>query len=205
MGPWQPRRLVPPDERNDAGGSGGSKLDEPDPEVVESARRGDLGAFEQLVRRYQGDVWRLAFHLVHDDGMADDVTQDAFVRAFRFLRRYRAEAKFSTWLFTIARNCAMDELRRATRRRRTRHRAEVEADALAADQSISIEVKEAVAALPLDLREPVVLIDMLGLPYREVARMLSVPEGTVKSRVHRAREVLVERLSPRGQESADEG
>lgn len=205
MGPWQPRRLVPPDERNDAGGSGGSKLDEPDPEVVESARRGDLGAFEQLVRRYQGDVWRLAFHLVHDDGMADDVTQDAFVRAFRFLRRYRAEAKFSTWLFTIARNCAMDELRRATRRRRTRHRAEVEADALAADQSISIEVKEAVAALPLDLREPVVLIDMLGLPYREVARMLSVPEGTVKSRVHRARELLVERLSPRGQESADEG
>ena len=205
MGPWQPRRLVPPAEGNDAGGSGGSKLDEPDPEVVESARRGDLGAFEQLVRRYQGDVWRLAFHLVHDDGMADDVTQDAFVRAFRFLRRYRAEAKFSTWLFTIARNCAMDELRRATRRRRTRHRAEVEADALAADQSISIEVKEAVAALPLDLREPVVLIDMLGLPYREVARMLSVPEGTVKSRVHRARELLVERLSPRGQESADEG
>jgi RNA polymerase sigma-70 factor (ECF subfamily) len=184
---------------------GGSKLDEPDPQLVESARRGDLGAFEQLVRRYQADVWRLAFHLVHDDGMADDVTQDAFVRAFRFLRRYRAEAKFSTWLFTIARNCAMDELRRATRRRRTKRRAEVEADAVAADHNISIEIKEAVAALPLDLREPVVLIDMLGLPYREVARMLRVPEGTVKSRVHRARELLVERLSPRGRESADEG
>jgi RNA polymerase sigma factor (sigma-70 family) len=89
--------------------------------------------------------------------------------------------------------------------RRTKRRAEVEADAVAADQTISIEVKEAVAALPLDLREPVVLIDMLGLPYREVARLLRVPEGTVKSRVHRARELLVERLSPRGRESADEG
>jgi RNA polymerase sigma-70 factor, ECF subfamily len=180
-------------------------VDEPDPELVDAARSGDLGAFEQLVRRYQGDVWRLAFHLVRDDTMADDVTQDAFVRAFRFLRRYRAEAKFSTWLFTIARNCAMDELRRATRRTRTTRRAELEVDGVAADHNISLEVRDAIAGLALDLREPIVLIDMFGMPYKEVARLLSVPEGTVKSRVHRARELLMETLGPQGRESADEG
>src|ERR687891_1837108 len=90
-------------------------LDEPDPQVVEAARRGDLGAFERLVRRYQGDVWRLSFHLVRDETLADDITQNAFVRAFRFLRRYRGESKFSTWLFTITRNCAVDEMRRSDR------------------------------------------------------------------------------------------
>jgi RNA polymerase sigma-70 factor (ECF subfamily) len=187
--------------------SGGpaDKVQEPDPQLVVAARGGDLGAFEQLVRRYQGDVWRLAFHLVRDDGMADDVTQDAFVRAFRFLRRYRADAKFSTWLFTITRNCAMDELRRAARRTRTKRRAEIEADTVATEHGISIEVKDAVAALPMDLREPIVLIDMLGVPYKEAARMLRVPEGTVKSRVHRARELLVELLTPGGREGAGEG
>ena len=75
-------------------------MEEPDPQVVAAAGRGDVAAFEILVRRYQGDVWRLAVHLLHDESLADDVTQEAFVRAFRFLPRYRGEAKFSTWLFT---------------------------------------------------------------------------------------------------------
>jgi RNA polymerase sigma-70 factor, ECF subfamily len=168
-------------------------VEEPDPQVVAAARSGDLGAFEALVRRYQGAVWRLCFHLLHNESAADDATQEAFVRVFRFLRRYRGESKFSTWLFQVARNCAVDEMRRAGRRSTLARRMEGP-EAPGPDATLGIEVREAVASLAMDLREPVVLIDVFGLPYREVSDILGVPEGTVKSRVHRARTLLAEAL-----------
>jgi RNA polymerase sigma-70 factor, ECF subfamily len=179
-------------------------VDEPDPKVVAAARSGDLGAFEVLVRRYQGDIWRLCYQLLRDEHLADDVTQDTFVRAFRFMRRYRAESKFSTWLFSIARNCAVDELRRSSRRSKLAHRVQAEAPSdLRTDQTI-VEVRDVLAQLPLGLREPVVMIDMFGMSYREVSVALGVPQGTVKSRVHRAREQLARRLAP-ASEQGNEG
>lgn len=177
---------------------------EPDPQLVAAARAGDLDGFAALVRRYQADVWRLGFHLVGDAALADDVAQDAFVRAFRFLPRYRGESRFSTWLFTITRNCALDELRRAGRQRRLHD----DLDALAApsrsDHGVRLEVREALGELPRELREPVVLIDMFGVSYGEVAAMLEVPLGTIKSRVHRARALLSRALGGPSRESADE-
>jgi RNA polymerase sigma-70 factor (ECF subfamily) len=182
----------------------GAVVDEPDPQVVAAARRGDTAAFEQLVRRYQPDVWRLSFHLVHDRGLADDVTQDAFVRAFRFLRRYRGDARFTTWLFAITRNCALDELRRSGRRKKISDLLERQPHAARPDQTTGIEVREALAALPVELREPIVLIDMFGCSYKDVASMMKLPEGTVKSRVHRGREVLVESLKARSEDGTGE-
>jgi RNA polymerase sigma-70 factor, ECF subfamily len=179
-------------------------VDEPDPKVVLAARGGDLAAFEILVRRYQPDVWRLCYQLVRNEHVAEDVTQDAFVRAFRFIRRYRAESRFSTWLFTIARNCAMDELRRSQRRARLAGRIEGEAPPPGRIEQTNVEVREVLAHLPLDLREPIVLIDMFGLSYREVAAVMRVPEGTVKSRVHRGREQLARELDP-ARERENEG
>lgn len=172
----------------------GADVEEPDPQVVAAARRGDLGAFETLVRRYQAEVWRLARRLVRDPTAADDVTQDAFLRAFRGLPRYRGESKFSTWLFAIARNCAHDELRRAGRRNSLSERLDRER---ARDQPApgeAIEVREAVERLPLEAREAIVLIDMLGASYSDASVILDVPVGTVKSRVHRAREQLAHAL-----------
>lgn len=166
-------------------------MNEPDPEVVRAAQNGDMGAFEVLVRHYQGDVWRLSFQLVRNEALADDVTQEAFVRLYRFFRRYRGESKFSTWLFSISRNCAMDELRKAGRQRRTSDRLEAEPETGPGDFRVGIEVREAVGALPLNLREPIVFIDMFGCSYKEVSKILGVPLGTVKSRVHRGRELLV--------------
>jgi RNA polymerase sigma-70 factor, ECF subfamily len=180
------------------------RVDEPNPQVVAAARAGSLGAFEELVRRYQGDAWRLAFHLLHDHGLADDVTQDAFVRVFRFLPRYRGDSKFSTWLFSIVRNCAMDELRRAGRRTTAVRRAGAEASPEVLDPGARIEVKEALAALPIDLREPVVMIDMFGMSYQETGAVLGIPEGTVKSRVHRARATLAAMLGPARGETTGE-
>lgn len=179
-------------------------MHEPDPKLVADARAGDLRAFESLVRRYQGDVWRLAFHLVHDESLAEDATQEAFVRAYRFLPRYRGDSRFSTWLFSIARNCALDELRRATRRRKVSEKLDAQPALPQPEQSSAIEVREAVASLPLDLREPIVLIDILGTSYRDVAKMLHVPEGTIKSRVHRGREILVALLAPATEEAPEE-
>jgi RNA polymerase sigma-70 factor (ECF subfamily) len=174
-------------------------LHEPDPDVVAAARRGEPAAFEKLVRAYQGDVWRLSFHLLHDQALADDVTQDAFVRLFRFLPRYRGDSKFSTWLFAISRNCALDELRRLGRRRALTDRLDHESP-FQPEVSVRLEVKEAVAALPLELREPVVLIDMFGVSYAEVAAITKTPLGTVKSRVHRARAELARALRPEPEE-----
>lgn len=177
-------------------------MDEPDPGLVGAARGGDVAAFEDLVRLYQGHVWRLALHLLHDADLAADATQEAFVRAYRFLPRYRGESRFSTWLFSIARNCALDEGRKATRRRRITDRAEAEPVPASKEVGVAIEVREALAALPAALREPVVMIDMFGISYKEVAAILDLPEGTIKSRVHRAREMLVRSLSPRAGEDA---
>lgn len=179
-------------------------MEDPHPRVLAAARRGDARAFEELVRIYQADIWRLCFHLVGSHTLADDVTQDAFVRAFRFLPRYRGDAKFSTWLFSIARNCALDELRKAGRRRRIEDALQAQPDRHLSEPSLGIEVREAVASLALDLREPLVLIDVMGQTYAEVADAMRLPLGTVKSRVHRARELLAHALADRHQDTTNE-
>ena len=169
-------------------------MDEPDPQLISAAKAGDLDAFERIVRRYQTDVLRLALHVVRDMGAAEDAAQEAFVRAFRFLPRYRGESKFSTWLFSIARNCALDELRRTTRGGFPRDDFDTNVAARDSDAQVGLEIREAMGALPLDLREAVILIDMFGMSYREVGIVMRLPEGTVKSRVHRAREQLAKQL-----------
>lgn len=174
---------------------------EPDPQLVRAARDGDLGAFEELVRGSQADVWRLCFHLLGDRDLAEDVAQDAFVRAYRFLKRYRGDSKFSTWLFSIVRNCCLDELRRLSRQRNVVEAVRAEPARATHETAVRVEVSDALAELPVELREPVVLIDMFGESYKQAARILGVPEGTVKSRVHRARALL---LSSLGAEVADE-
>ena len=179
-------------------------MEDPHPRVLGAARRGDTGAFEELVRIYQADIWRLCFHLLGSHSLADDVTQDAFIRAYRFLPRYRGDSKFSTWLFSIARNCALDELRRAGRRRRVEDALESQPRPKPAEPTLAIEVREAVAALDLDLREPLVLIDVMGQSYAEVAEAMRLPLGTVKSRVHRARDLLGKALGDHIQESTNE-
>lgn len=180
-------------------------MEEPDPHVVAAARGGDMGAFENLVRRYQGDVFRFSLHLVSDRNLAEDVTQETFIRAYRFLKRYRGDSRFSTWLFSIARNCVQDEFRKAGRRARLVKKIEGGTTAALPPEQISApEVREALATLPPELLEPVVMIDVFGFSYREVSEITATSEGTIKSRVHRARERLVQLLGPQDQEDADE-
>lgn len=138
-------------------------------------------------------MYRLALRLVRDRPTAEDVTQEAFIHAFRSLGRFRGTSKFSTWLFRITRNCAVDAIRRRERERR-RDRAAAPQPEPVRDPSLRTAIDQAVEGLPSDLREPFVLIEVLGLSYREAAVVLGVMAGTLKSRMHRARRLLVTAL-----------
>jgi RNA polymerase sigma-70 factor (ECF subfamily) len=155
------------------------------------ARDGDLAAFEELVRSHQADVYRLALHLVRDRPTAEDVTQEAFIHAFRSLGRFRGQSKFSTWLFRITRNCAVDAIRRRERQRR---RDQAPEEGPVEDFTLRATLTQAIDGLPAELREPFVLIEVFGLSYREASGVLGVLQGTLKSRMHRARQLLIRAL-----------
>ena len=163
---------------------------EPDPAVVRAASEGDVDSFAELVRGYQTPVYRFLRHFLGDPGMAEDVAQETFVRAYQRMGSFRFQSKFSTWVFSIARNAGVDAVRSQGRRLRLVERAAPPAPSV--DPAASAEVTTALAALAPRLREPLLLVEVLGLTYREAAEVLGVPEGTVKSRVFHAREALAD-------------
>jgi len=159
-----------------------------------AARDGDRTALLPAVRAAQPDVWRLARHLVGPDE-ADDVTQDTFVRAWRALPGYRGESSARTWLLSIARRACADAVRHNVRRRRLAERVADGARAGAtADGSVAHALGALVDDLPRDPRLAFVLTQIVGCSYAEAAEVCGVPVGTIRSRVARAREQLVEAL-----------
>ena len=175
-------------------------MEDPETTLIRDAAAGDLAAFEQLVRAYQQPVWRFLRRLLGDDGVAEDVAQETFLRVFRRLPTFTFQAKFSTWVFQIARNASVDELRSRQRRSRLASLAPPPTPSTAMPEARA-EIDAALASLPVDLREAVVLVEVLGLRYHEAARVLGVPEGTVKSRMFSARSRL-HRWSTADEESA---
>lgn len=168
---------------------GAACVDEPDPATVRAAAAGDIPAFETLVRSYQVHVWRFLRHLLGDPSLAEDCTQETFLRIHRRLDSFRYDSKFSTWVFAVARNAGIDALR--ARRRRDRLIDVVPATRPVKDASGRVEISAALASLPDTLRESFLLVEVLGLSYREAGLAAGAPEGTIKSRVFRAREQLV--------------
>jgi RNA polymerase sigma-70 factor (ECF subfamily) len=160
-----------------------------------AARDGDRTALLHAVRTSQAEVWRLAYHLAGPDD-ADDVTQDAFVRAWKALPAFRAESSARTWLLSITRRACADQVRRNVRRRRLGARLEHVAGshpggASAVDPGDAHAVSALVDELPRDQREAFVLTQVIGCSYAEAAEACGVPVGTIRSRVARAREELV--------------
>jgi RNA polymerase sigma-70 factor (ECF subfamily) len=161
-----------------------------------AARDGDRLALGAFVRQSQGDVWRLVAHLT-DPSEADDVTQDVYVRAWRALPAYRADASARTWLFAIARRACADSLRTRGRRRRLAARIEdaaSTADPTSPDGSGAHALNALITDLGPDRREAFVLTQVLGTSYEEAAGICGVPVGTIRSRVARARAELIEAL-----------
>ncbi len=155
------------------------------------ASRDDPDGFAEVVRAAQPSVWRFVAHLV-GPADADDVAQDSFVRAFRALPQYRAEASARTWLLAIARRAAADHVRSARRRRRLRARLEAHA-ATELAPGPAPELSDLVTRLAPERRDAFVLTQIVGCSYEEAAAVCAVPVGTIRSRVARAREELVQR------------
>jgi len=190
--------------------------DRTDADLVALSRAGDRQAFGELMQRYQDRVYSLAYRLIGDREEAADAAQDAFLNAYRALGSFRGESAFYTWLFRIAVNAARSRQRRmslhATQRSldapgdANSQRANDPVSALRAVGPDPAEeagraerkrlVEEALARLDADQRALIVLRDLEGKNYAEIAELLDCPRGTVKSRLHRARMALRELLAP---------
>ena len=176
-----------------------------DKQLVKRVQKGDKGAFDLLVLKYQHKIVNLVMRYVRDPEMALDITQDAFIKAYRALPRFRGDSAFYTWLYRIAVNTAKNYL--AAQRRRP---MDIELDLQDPEQydlhaklketdtpeavTISHEVQKtlerAIAALPEDLRTAIVLRELDGMSYEEIAQTMDCPVGTVRSRIFRARDAI---------------
>jgi len=180
-------------------------------ELVARAQAGERAAFDELVRRTHADTYTLAYRLCGNEEDARDVVQDAYLRAFKGLKRFRGEAQFSTWMYRITANCAHTLMAKRYRHRHDELPETVEdtdherdpaarADAMAFRQ----DLEQALAELSPKLRAVVVLRDVYELPHEDIAAELGISETAAKVRLHRARRQLKERLYPR-RDGADDG
>ena len=156
-----------------------------------AARDGDRDALERFVRRAQADVWRLCRYL-SDDGDADDLAQEALMRALRALPAFRAEASARTWILGITQRTCADNVRRRQRRRRLFERVTTTwQEQPVADHAGLFAVNQLVETLDEGRRAAFVLTQIIGVSYEEAAAVLGCPVGTIRSRVARARQQLV--------------
>ena len=179
-----------------------------DQQLVQRAQRGDLQAFDLLVLKYQGRIAALISRYVSDSGELEDVTQEAFIKAYRALGKFRGDSAFYTWLYRIAVNAAKNHL--VAKRRRPGADATIEdaegsdeggllsesasPEALAMGGELAEVVESALNGLPDELKAALMLREFDGLSYDDIADVLGCPVGTVRSRIFRAREAVDQRV-----------
>jgi RNA polymerase sigma-70 factor, ECF subfamily len=183
--------------------------------LVERAKRGEVSAFEMLVVKYQRRIERLVGRMVRDTDLVQDIAQETFIRAYRALPQFRGESAFYTWLYRIAVNTAkkaLVEKKRdplvfegsmvSTEQGEEPSRAENELsdgetpESVLASRQVAATVNAAIDALSEDLRQAIVLREIEGLSYEEIADVMNCPIGTVRSRIFRAREAIANKLRP---------
>jgi len=180
--------------------------------LVERVQRGDQRAFELLASKYQRKLMRLVLRFVRDHAEAEDVVQEAFIKAYRALPSFRGESAFYTWLYRIAVNTAKNYLISQSRRAPTstendaqeaetfedagRLRESNTPESILATKQLAQTVNAAMTSLPDDLRTAIALREIDGLSYDEIAEMMACPIGTVRSRIFRAREAIATKLRP---------
>ena len=183
-----------------------------DQQLVERVQRGDKAAFDLLVVKYQRKIFRLLSRLIRDTAEIEDVAQEAFVKAYRALPNFRGDSAFYTWLYRIAINTAKNYLVSQGRRAPTSTQADVEdaetfddgdhlrdlntPDSMLVTKQVGEAVNRAIDTLPEDLRTAIVLRELEGLSYEEIAESMQCPIGTVRSRIFRAREAIALELRP---------
>lgn len=183
-----------------------------DQQLVERVQRGDKAAFNLLVVKYQRKIFRLLSRLIRDQAEIEDVAQEAFIKAYRALPNFRGESAFYTWLYRIAINTAKNYLVSQGRRAPTSTPTDIEdaetfddsdhlrdlntPDSMLVTKQVGEAVNRAIDRLPADLRTAIVLRELEGLSYEEIAESMQCPIGTVRSRIFRAREAIASELKP---------
>lgn len=181
--------------------------------LLEATRAGDEAAFAELINRYRNPITNYVYRMLNDYDTAIDIAQETFVRLYGALERYQTTHAFSTYIYSIATNLAISELRKRKRRRlisfsvlrqessRDGEQREFDPpdtkplqDAALVENERQRAVAQAIATLPEKYRAPLVLRDIEGRSYEEIARILALNEGTVKSRINRARALLRDKL-----------
>jgi RNA polymerase sigma factor RpoE len=180
--------------------------------LVERAQGGEQHAFDQLVGKYQRKLGRLLSRFIRDPSEVEDVTQEAFIKAYRALPQFRGDSAFYTWLYRIGVNTAKNYLVSQGRRAPTSTEYDAEEaesfedasqlrdintpESLLLSKQIGQTVNAAIDALPEELRSAIVLREIEGFSYEEIASMMNCPIGTVRSRIFRAREAVANKLRP---------
>jgi RNA polymerase sigma-70 factor (ECF subfamily) len=179
--------------------------------LVERVQRGDKSAYDLLVLKYQHKIGHLVSRYVHDSHESQDVTQEAFIKAYRGLKNFRGDSAFYTWLYRIAINTAKNHLVTMSRKisdtgidaadaeqfdSGSALRENATPDRVMATEEIARVVQSSIEALPEDLREAITLREFEGLSYEEIAVAMDCPIGTVRSRIFRAREAIDNNLEP---------
>ena len=177
-------------------------MDLSDEELVRLSQQGDLKAFGILVERYQKKVFTVAYSLVQDTDEAQDLTQESFVRAYSALESFRGTARFYTWIYRITVNLCMDHFRKqavekaAMTHEQDEHQNPTTPDRVASQHEMSQAVRQAIRALPEDHRTVIIMREIEGLSYQEIAKVAGISIGTVMSRLFYARRKLREILKP---------
>jgi len=182
-----------------------------DQRLVDRVQRGDKQAFDVLVLKYQHKIVKLVMRYVRDPAEALDVSQEAFIKAYRALPKFRGDSAFYTWLYRIAINTAKNHLV-AMKRRPVDFEVDLQdpesyeinarlqdgdtPDRIAQREELRETVEDAIAALPEELRIAIVLREIEGMTYEEISRAMDCPVGTVRSRIFRAREAIDSRIAP---------
>ncbi len=182
-----------------------------DRELVSTAVTGVEGSFEELVRRYQRPISAYVYRMVGDYEAALDLTQEIFMKVYGSLARYRSEFKFSTWIYKIAHNAAIDHLRRNSSREQSivkgsegdQYELPVESGKLSPElesekKERRLEIETVVRSLPAAYRELIILRHSQDLTYEEIVEVTGLPLGTVKNRLFRAREMMRQQFVERG-------
>jgi RNA polymerase sigma-70 factor, ECF subfamily len=183
-----------------------------DQQLVERVQRGDKAAFDLLVSKYQRKIFRLLSRLIRDQAEIEDIAQEAFIKAYRALPNFRGDSAFYTWLYRIAINTAKNHLVSQGRRAPTTTEADIEEaetfddgdhlrdlntpESMLLTKQVGEAVNRAIDELPEDLRTAIVLREIEGLSYEEIAESMNCPIGTVRSRIFRAREAIAQELKP---------
>jgi RNA polymerase sigma-70 factor (ECF subfamily) len=183
-----------------------------DAELVARVQQGDKKAFDLLVLKYQRKIMRLLSRMIRDSSEVEDVAQEAFIKAYRALPQFRGDSAFYTWLYRIAINTARNWLASSGRRPSNPNALENEdgetfnetdnlsdistPESMAASREIAETVNAAIEGLPEELRTAIVLREIEGMSYEDIAQSMGCPIGTVRSRIFRAREAVAARLRP---------